>query len=122
MGMRDALQFGPFLIVNGEKIKFRDEAGSYDKAARVAIGQRKDGVILFLVTEGTHMGGPRISEVANTLELYGAYNAANLDGGSSTQLVIEDKVINNPKNIYGEIIQYNGIKGRAVVSGFGLLP
>lgn len=122
MGMRDALQFGPFLIVNGEKIQFRDTAGSYDKAARVAIGQRKDGVILFLVTEGTHMGGPRISEVADTLALYGAYNAANLDGGSSTQLVIENKVINNPKNVYGELIQVNGIKGRAVVSGFGLIP
>ena len=49
MGMRDGLQFGPFLMVNGEKPKFKDSAGGFSRAARVAIAQRKDGVVLFLI-------------------------------------------------------------------------
>lgn len=118
MGMRDALQFGPFLIVNGEKIKFNSEAGGYDRAARVAIGQRKDGVVLFLVTEGVHTKGPNLKEVTDTLALYGAYNAANLDGGTSSSLVIENELMNNPLTIYGTAVK----NGRGVVSGFGLLP
>ena len=116
-GMRDALQFGPFLIVNGKTLEFNSKAGSYDRAARVAIAQRRDGVVLFLVTEGVHMNGPNLKEMVETLELYGAYNAANLDGGSSTQLAIGGKLINNPLNITGKKIA----GGRKIVSGFGLL-
>ena len=118
MGMRDGLQFGPFLIVNGESIKYQTSAGGYDRAARVAIAQRKDGVIMFLVTEGTHGSGPTMKEVIDTLELYGAYNAANLDGGTSTQLVINNKLINNPKNVFGQTVA----GGRRVVTGFALIP
>lgn len=117
MGIRDALQFGPFLIVNGKKISTQSGAGGYDRAARVAIAQRKDGVVLFLVTEGVHTKGPTLIEMANTLELYGAYNAANLDGGTSAQLVVKNKLINNPLTVYGTKVE----GGRAVVSGFGLL-
>ena len=118
-GMRDALEFGPFLIVNGKSIEYTnsDSAGGYSRAARVAIAQRKDGVVLFLVTEGTHSNGPNLGEVVDILEKYGAYNAANLDGGTSTSLVIQNKLINNPKNIFGQSV-YNG---RFVVSGFGLI-
>jgi len=118
MGMRDAIQFGPFLMVNGEKMQFADSAGGYSRAARCAIAQRKDGIVLFLVTEGTHTAGPNMKEVIDALSLYGAYNAANLDGGSSTQMVIKGKVVNTPKNIYGKVI--NGGNGRNVVTGWGL--
>jgi exopolysaccharide biosynthesis protein len=118
MGMRDGLQFGPFLIVNGELIKFNNAAGGYNKAARTAIAQRKDGVILFLVTEGVHANGPRLLAVAEFLQKYGAYNAANLDGGSSAQLVINGKLINRPLNVAGKEIKH----GRSVVSGFILMP
>ena len=117
MGMRDALEFGPFLMVNGKKIKYPEGAGGYSRAARVAIAQRRDGVILFLVSEGVHSNGPTLTEMADLLEKYGAYNAANLDGGTSTQLVIENKLINNPLNVYGKKV----VGGRAVVSGFGLI-
>ncbi len=116
MGMRDALQFGPFLMINGEIPKFENSAGGFSRAARVAIAQRKDGIVLFLVTEGTHAAGPNMKELVDTLQKYGAYNAANLDGGTSTQLVINNKLINNPKNISGKSV--NG--GRSVVTGFGL--
>ncbi len=116
MGMRDGLQFGPFLMVNGDRPNFKNSAGGYSRAARVAIAQRKDGIVMFLVTEGTHAAGPNMKELIDTLELYGAYNAANLDGGTSTQLVINNKLINNPKNISGKTV----VGGRNVVTGWGL--
>lgn len=116
MGMRDGLQFGPFLMVNGERPDFKNSAGGYSRAARASIAQRKDGIVLFLVTEGTHASGPNMKELIDTLELYGAYNAANLDGGTSTQLVINNKLINTPKNVSGKVVQ----GGRNVVTGWGL--
>ena len=117
MGMRDALEFGPFLIVNGKKLQYESAAGGYDRAARVAIAQRRDGVVLFLVTEGVHTNGPTLVEVIDILEKYGAYNAANLDGGTSAQLVIENKLVNTPLTVYGKKVE----GGRRVVSGFGLI-
>lgn len=116
-GMRDALEFGPFLMVDGEVTNFNPIVGGYERAARVAIAQRKDGIVMFLVTEGVHVSGPTLQEVIDLLSLYGAYNIANLDGGASAQLVIENKLINDPKNIYGETV----VGGRKVVSGFGLI-
>lgn len=117
MGIRDALEFGPFLIVNGKKLQYESAAGGYDRAARVAIAQRRDGVVLFLVTEGVHTKGPTLMEVIELLEKYGAYNAANLDGGTSSQLVIENKLMNNPRTVTGALVK----EGRRVVSGFGLI-
>ena len=116
-GMRDALEFGPFLIVNGKRIDNNDAVGGFRRAARVAIAQRKDGIVLFLVTEGNHSSGPTMGDITDTLLNYGAYNAANLDGGASSQLAINGELINNPKNIYGQSV----VGGRAVVSGFGLI-
>ena len=117
-GMRDALEFGPFLIVNGKRIDNNDAVGGFRRAARVAIAQRKDGIVLFLVTEGNHSSGPTMGDITDTLLNYGAYNAANLDGGASSQLAINGELINNPKNIYGQTV----VGGRKVVSGFGLIP
>ena len=119
-GVRDALEFGPFLIVDGEiAIPSKESAGGYEGAARVAIAQRRDGIVLFLVTEGVHGRGPTIYEVAEMLKKYGAYNAGNLDGGASSSLVIDNKMINRPLNIYGNLI--NGGRGRSVVTGFGYI-
>ena len=117
-GMRDALEFGPFLIVNGKRIDNNDAVGGFRRAARVAIAQRKDGIVLFLVTEGNHSSGPTMGDITDTLLNYGAYNAANLDGGASSQLAINGELINNPKNIYGQTV----VGGRSVVSGFGFIP
>lgn len=117
-GVRDALQFGPFLIVDGKEAKISNYAvGGYLGAARVAIGQRKDGIMLFLVADGVHGNGVTIKSMIKTFQNYGAYNAANLDGGASSQLVINGKLVNKPKNIYGELMT----NGRRVVSGFGLI-
>ena len=119
-GVRDALEFGPFLIQEGNILVDKNtDVGGFLRASRVAIGQRKDGIVLFLVTEGRHAKGPTVYEVAETLKQYGAYTAGNLDGGASSSLVIEGKLINTPTNIYGQPV--NNGAGRRVVSGFVLV-
>lgn len=96
-GLRDAIEFGPFLIING-KSAFVKGNGGWGIAPRSAIGQRKDGIVLFLVINGrlaTSIGAD-MSDLTEVMENYGAVNAANLDGGSSTELVINHKIINTP--------------------------
>ena len=96
-GYRDAIEFGPFLIING-KSSFLKGNGGWGIAPRTAIGQRKDGIVLFLVINGRlpNSIGADMADLTEIMENYGAYNAANLDGGSSSELVIENKIINTP--------------------------
>jgi len=119
--VRDALEFGPFLIVDGIEQNLPMTAGGYMRSARSVIAQRRDGVILFLVTEVKHgyTNGTTLQEIVNLLKKYDVYNAANLDGGASSQLVVNGKVLNKPLNIYNRII--NGGNGRSLVTGWGLI-
>ena len=97
MNMRDAIEFGPYLIVNGKR-SFVKGNGGWGIAPRSAIGQRQDGIVLFVVINGrlaTSLGADMI-DLCDIMENYGAYNAANLDGGSSSELVINNKIINTP--------------------------
>lgn len=97
VGYRDAVEFGPFLIVNG-KSSFVRGNGGWGIAPRTAIGQRSDGIVLFLVINGrlaTSIGAD-MSDLTEIMENYGAVNAANMDGGSSSELVIHHKIINHP--------------------------
>lgn len=97
IGCRDAVEFGPFLIVNG-KSSFIKGNGGWGIAPRTAIGQRKDGIVLMLVINGRIASsiGASMVDLTEIMERYGAYNAANLDGGSSTELVIKNEIINTP--------------------------
>ena len=112
MGMRDGLEFGPFLIIDGKKQTNLKPT----KAARNMIAQRDDGIILFLVTDGLSYSGITFNEGIDVLEKYGATTAANLDGGASTQLVVNGELLNSPKNALGIPIP----KGRTVVNGWGV--
>lgn len=97
IGYRDAIQFGPYLIVNGKRSTIKGNGG-YGIAPRTAIGQRKDGIVLFLVINGRIPSsiGADMDDLCDIMENYGAYNAANLDGGSSSELVINGRIINTP--------------------------
>lgn len=102
-GMKEALQFGPFLIVNGVSANITGNGG-WGINPRTAVAQRKDGIVLFLVIDGnganrynwSGRGGATMNDLIDILERYGAYNAVNMDGGASTNLVIENKLWNNP--------------------------
>ena len=95
MGIKDAVSFGPFLIVNGEPAQFKGNGG-YGIAPRTAIGQRKDGIVLMLVIDGRRPGhslGVDMVELTNILLRYGAYNASNLDGGGSSSIVANGEIL-----------------------------
>jgi len=95
--IRDAVEFGPFLIRNGEKSIVKGNGG-WGIAPRTVIGQRKDKIVLFLIIDGrsTKSLGADMNDLINIMSRYKAYNAANLDGGSSTELIINNKIINTP--------------------------
>lgn len=102
-GMRDAVEFGPFLIVNGKSATISGNGG-WGINPRTILAQRKDGIVLFLVIDGNGQnrynwsgrGGVTLNEALVILERYGAYNAVNMDGGASTNLVIKGKLWNSP--------------------------
>ncbi|MHB8963953.1 MAG: phosphodiester glycosidase family protein [Saccharofermentanales bacterium] len=99
--IQEAVSFGPFLIMNGVPAEALGTGGGLNP--RTAIGQRKDGAVLLLVIDGrqpSSLGGLYTDLIDIMLE-FGAYNAANLDGGSSTVMVFEDKIINSCVSLYG---------------------
>ncbi|MBV1821089.1 Exopolysaccharide biosynthesis protein [Clostridium cochlearium] len=103
LDVKEAITFGPALVVNGQPtIKSGD--GGWGIAPRTAIGQRKDGAILFLVVDGRQVRsiGATLKDVQDIMLEYGAYNATNLDGGSSTTMYYDGEVINNPCDPLGE--------------------
>jgi len=113
MGIRDAVEFGPFLIVNGEVSSVVGNGG-YGIHPRSVIGQRKDGIVLFLVIDGrriTSMGAD-MDDLIDIMQRYGAVNAANLDGGNSSVLVENGKILNNPLD------WYNQAQTRPIPNGF----
>ena len=112
-GVRDAVEFGPFLIVNG-KSSFIKGNGGYGIHPRTAIGQRKDGIVLFLVVDGRRVDsiGAGMKDLTDIMLKYGAYNAANLDGGNSSVLVINNKIVNRP------IDWFDREKTRPIATGF----
>lgn len=113
IGIRDAVEFGPFLIVNGEESKVVGNGG-YGLHPRSAIGQREDGIILFLVIDGRSITslGADMDDLIYIMKRYGAVNAANLDGGNSSALVENGVILNNP------IDWYNQSQTRPIPNGF----
>lgn len=101
-GIRDCVSFGPYLILNGEKSQIYGNGG-WGKAPRTAIGQRADGIVLFLVLDGNRtLGkGATIKDMIEIFERYGAINASNLDGGTSTSMTVKGKTVNDPTNLSG---------------------
>jgi exopolysaccharide biosynthesis protein len=99
----EAVTFWPTLIQDGKRAIFKDSV--YGVGPRTAIGQKADGTIILVVIDGrqpTWSWGAKMSDVYNLFIDYGAVNAANLDGGSSTELFYNGKVINKLWNWAGE--------------------
>lgn len=104
MGVREGISFGPPLLVNGEKM-ITDGDGGWGVGPRTAIGQRKDGTVLFLVIDGRQPGysvGATLRDLQNILYEEGAVIASNLDGGSSSTLYLNGRVVNKPADLLGE--------------------
>lgn len=101
-GIRDAVAFQEEysdannhfvqLIINGEP-RVVEGLGS-GANPRTAIGQRADGAVLLLVTDGRGASGNLGATAADLIKImsdYGAVNAANIDGGSSSAMYVDGK-------------------------------
>jgi len=91
LGIRDGCEFGPPLIINGE-INMDAYSNASGLNPRTAIGQRSDGAVIFVCIDGRQAGSPggTYADVIDIMIEYGAVNACNLDGGSSSIMMYRD--------------------------------
>ena len=91
--------FGPVLIVNGVPVDDLDSGVN----PRTAIGQRSDGAVLMLVIDGRQVSslGATYGDLAEIMLSYGAVNACNLDGGSSSMMWYQGKYVNSSASLIG---------------------
>lgn len=95
--LRDAVQFYPIIVLNGEK----NIDGSFGMGIqpRTVIGQTADKATLMLVIDGRRVGhslGTTVSECADILLRYGCWTAMNMDGGSSSSMSYNGQIITKP--------------------------
>ena len=72
---------------------------------RTAVGFSRDSSTLLLLTvdgRSENSGGMTLVELANVMRELGAWQAMNFDGGGSTTMVIDGKVVNHPSDKEGE--------------------
>lgn len=88
------------LIINGE-VQYQNLASGVNP--RTAIGQREDGAVLLLVLDGRSINtlGATMENICDVMLEYGAVNAGNLDGGSSSVMVYEGEIINSCASVTG---------------------
>lgn len=124
LNLRDAVNFRPFLILNGKPVKMYGNGG-WGTAPRTAIGQKSDGTVLLVVIDGRqlHSPGATMKEMQEIMIENGAVNAANLDGGSSSVMYFNDKIINSPSSPYGDrylpsafLINGQGLTDRDIIN------
>ena len=111
LGIRDGCCFGPALIINGEQ---NMEAYNNNSGwnPRTAIGQRADGAVIFVCIDGrqTSSLGGSYADIINIMVEYGAVNACNMDGGSSSVMLYRDTY-----GLYGEAGQVQMINNYSLL-------
>lgn len=102
-GVQYAASYGPALIINGTPQNEKRALGG-GLNPRTAIGQREDGAILLLVVNGRSVDslGATLDDLVEVFLEYGAVNATNLDGGSSSLMIYEGENVTHSAYVYGE--------------------
>jgi exopolysaccharide biosynthesis protein len=100
--IKHAIGAGPYLLKNGrvyidskeEKFSF----SSYTRDPRSAVGITRDNHLLMVTVDGRQRGSVGMSfyQLAHFMKNLGAVEAMNLDGGSSTQMSVKGRIVNNP--------------------------
>jgi exopolysaccharide biosynthesis protein len=112
LNLRDAVSPFYILTVNGVD-RIKGGTGGYGVQPRTAIGQTKDGTVLLLVIDGrqVHSIGATMKQVQDIMTQNGSINTVSLDGGSSTTMYYDGKIINKPST-------KSSAKGRWLPSAF----
>jgi len=102
LGVRDAVEWGPALIINGEPVSVSESADGPNP--RTAIGQRKDGSIVLVVIEGRRLDsiGANYADLIDIMQQYECVNASNLDGGLSSSMNFDGEKVTNSFSTFGE--------------------
>lgn len=99
-GAYNILSFGPALVENGEiSVSKNEEVGkSMASNPRTAIGIIDDLHYVFVVSDGRTNSSEGLSlyELAEFMKEIGVTTAYNLDGGGSSTMYFNGKVVNNP--------------------------
>lgn len=97
--IRYGVCFGPVLVSNGEPCNVVSSGVN----PRTAIGQRSDGAVLLLVIDGRQVisMGATYGDLVDIFLEYGAVNACNLDGGSSSLMWYDGDYVNNCASVIG---------------------
>ena len=106
LGIRDGCCFGPVLLMDGEvNMEAYNMASGWNP--RTAIGQRADGAVIFVCIDGRQAGslGGTYADIINIMQEYGAVNACNMDGGSSSVMMYRD--VNGQMGTAGEVSMIN---------------
>ncbi len=101
--IESGFQAGPVIIDNGHrKITDMEEAFFWTKIPethpRSAVGYTKQGKYIFLVVDGRQPGsrGVDLKELAIIMDDLGCEEAINLDGGGSSGIIVNGKLLNKP--------------------------
>lgn len=99
-GAWQVLTFGPALINDGQvTVSSSDEVGrAMTSNPRTAIGQISEGHYLLVVSDGRtkESTGLSLRQLAELMQSLGAQTAYNLDGGGSSTMVFQGRVVNSP--------------------------
>lgn len=102
-----AIQFSPALIVDGKK--YVQSTFGYGIQPRSAVAQTLKDEFLMLIIDGRQIGhsiGATVDDLAEIMLRHNAYQAMNLDGGSSSIMNYRGKTISKPssKNSLGRYL------------------
>lgn len=96
---------GPLLLEKGEvNVRSLEEAMApdiaYGRAPRTGIGVKADGTVILMVVDGRsqYSAGMTLKEFAQYLKRFGAVSAVNLDGGGSSEMVLDGRIMNRPSD------------------------
>lgn len=118
--VREAVHAGPILITN-KRINVTSEQEVFFNTPvdgvqpRSAIGYKKNGDVIMMVVDGRQVDsrGVYLRELAILMRQFDCQEALNLDGGGSSSLVVNGKLINNPIGLKSE---------REVMSFIAVIP
>ena len=98
LNIRDGCCFGPVLLMDGE-VTLEAYNNNSGFNPRTAIGQRADGAVIFVCIDGRQVASPggTYADIINIMVEFGAVNACNMDGGSSSVMMYRDE-----RGLFGE--------------------
>ena len=117
------------MVVNGEKDftytkkeLIKNFVHPYQRAPRTMFGQKEDGTIVWVVVDGRSKRnkGINIEQQASIMLELGCINALNLDGGGSSEMIINDEIMNSisdkrERRIGAAFLAYRKLADRQVI-------